>query len=140
MTRKRMAKTVALDDQIMAFLEDKWPMCYTVGEIAEAFSEAGWEVPNWSWCEGGSHCKTTWQGGGGYVHDEVNGIDRWTYTPYGQVISPRMTWLEKEGLVVKIPPFSGGRTNSWHAAQDRVASRQDLVEDLECLLSTGEAQ
>lgn len=137
MGRQKYAKTIALEDQIMAFLVQHWPACYTVGEIANAFEEAGWKVPNWGYCSGrnSSECKERYNSEYyDYVHNDHLGIDQWTYTPMGSDIGPRLNELLKLGLVIKIPPFNGGRTNSWHAENNTVLKQKAAIEAMEILL------
>jgi hypothetical protein len=110
----------------MAFLIDHWPMAYTAGEIASEFAATGMRIPNWRWCDEARYCMARdADEHHDYKHDAENGIDRWTYTPYGQVTSPRLAWLLKQGLVVKVPGINGGY-NHWHADNDLVRQRVEL--------------
>lgn len=132
MGKPKLGSSIHLEDQILAFLIQNWPTCYTVGEIANYFVESGMLIPNWGWCDGGSECKVKWNTEYyDYTHDSQFGIDRWTFAPNGQTIGPRLNFLLRDELVVKIPPFNGGRTNSWHASNDVVLPKVQLTEELE---------
>lgn len=132
MSKPKLGYSIHLEDQILAFLIQNWPACYTVGEIANHFGENGMRIPNWNWCDGGLTCKVNWNTEYyDYVHDDRFGIDKWTYYPQGSNIGPRLNFLLRDELVVKIPPFNGGRANSWHASNDVVLPKVRITEELE---------